>query len=282
MSCRSLYIHVPFCERKCNYCAFESAVPREGERELWLSMLEREFSLRLSSAERPRLATCYVGGGTPTTLTGPQWLELTELIERYFDCDQKAEVTVEANPNSLRAEHLLTWRDWRVTRVSIGVQSFDDAELSLMGRLHSPRQAHGAISAALASGFSVRARILSSGCPIRASPTGGAPCARRRAAAWIIYRSTSCRLRRARRGDRSMKRSSATDTLPTGGPSGTFRARATRSMRSQTSRNRGARAATTSTTGARGNTSEPGRGPPAICRGFAIKTSANCGDTRRS
>lgn len=160
MSCRSLYIHVPFCERKCNYCAFESAVPREGERELWLSMLEREFSLRLSSAERPRLATCYVGGGTPTTLTGPQWLVLTELIERYFDFDQKAEVTVEANPNSLRAEHLLTWRDWRVTRVSIGVQSFDDAELSLMGRLHSPRQAHGAISAALASGFSVSADFI--------------------------------------------------------------------------------------------------------------------------
>ncbi len=156
----SLYIHVPFCERKCNYCAFESAVPKEGERELWLAMLEREFALRLFAEKRPRLATCYFGGGTPTTLTGPQWLKLIELVDRYFDFAPAAEVTVEANPNSLAAEHLLAWRDWRVTRVSLGVQSFDDAELSLMGRLHSSRQAYGAISAALAAGFSVSADFI--------------------------------------------------------------------------------------------------------------------------
>ena len=156
----SLYIHVPFCERKCNYCAFESAVPREGEADLWLEMLEREFALRLAAAGRPRLATCYFGGGTPTVLSGPQWLSLTKLVERYFDFMPEAEVTVEANPNSLAAEHLLTWRDWRVTRVSIGVQSFDDAELSQMGRLHSARQAYGAVSAALAAGFSVSADFI--------------------------------------------------------------------------------------------------------------------------
>lgn len=156
----SLYIHVPFCGHKCNYCAFESAVPKEGERELWLAMLGREFALRLFAEKRPKLATCYFGGGTPTTLTGPQWLELIELVERYFDFAPAAEVTVEANPNSLAAEHLFAWRDWRVTRVSLGVQSFDDAELSLMGRLHSSRQAHGAISAALAAGFSVSADFI--------------------------------------------------------------------------------------------------------------------------
>ena len=156
----SLYIHVPFCERKCNYCAFESAVLREGDADLWLEMLEREFALRLAAAGRPRLATCYFGGGTPTVLSGPQWLSLTKLVERYFDFMPEAEITVEANPNSLAAEHLLTWRDWRVTRVSIGVQSFDDAELSQMGRLHSARQAYGAVSAALAAGFSVSADFI--------------------------------------------------------------------------------------------------------------------------
>lgn len=151
---KSLYIHVPFCERKCNYCAFESAVPREGDIDLWLGLLPRELELRLAGT-RPRLATCYFGGGTPTVLNGPQWRRLIEIIERRFEFDKNAEVTVEANPNSLRAEQLLEWRDWRVTRLSIGVQSFDDAELAMMGRLHTASQARCALSAALASGFAV-------------------------------------------------------------------------------------------------------------------------------
>ena len=93
-----------------------------------------------------RLLEVPVGTGI---LTMPLYREMPE-----------AEITVEANPNSLAAEHLLTWRDWRVTRVSIGVQSFDDAELSQMGRLHSARQAYGAVSAALAAGFSVSADFI--------------------------------------------------------------------------------------------------------------------------
>ncbi|MDO5115263.1 MAG: radical SAM family heme chaperone HemW [Synergistaceae bacterium] len=155
MSCRSLYIHIPFCERKCNYCAFESAVPQSGDFELWLAMLEGELSLRAAEVGRLKLSTCYFGGGTPTVLPAALWEALISLIERNFDFEAEAEVTVEANPNSLRADHLLAWRDWRVNRVSIGVQSFDDAELEQMGRLHSAREALCAISAALAAGFSV-------------------------------------------------------------------------------------------------------------------------------
>lgn len=159
MPCSSLYIHVPFCERKCNYCAFESAVPRGGDFDLWLEMLGLEFGLRCAG-ERPRLDTCYIGGGTPTVLPPRIWESLADLIERHFDFAGGAEITVEANPNSLRAEHLLIWRDWRVTRVSVGVQSFDGAELEMMGRLHNERQAHDALSAALAQGFRVSADFI--------------------------------------------------------------------------------------------------------------------------
>ena len=67
-SCRSLYIHVPFCERKCNYCAFESAPPREGDFELWLSSLKKELAMRRAVLGKLYLDTCYVGGGTPTVL----------------------------------------------------------------------------------------------------------------------------------------------------------------------------------------------------------------------
>lgn len=156
----SLYIHVPFCGRKCPYCAFDSKVPSEGERELWLNLLETEFLWWKERIGVPSLKTCYIGGGTPTMLNGPQWKKLIESIENNFTFSSEAEVTVEANPNSLAAEHLLEWRDWRVTRVSIGVQSFDDTELEILGRLHNSRQAYDAISASLASGFSVSADLM--------------------------------------------------------------------------------------------------------------------------
>lgn len=156
----SLYIHVPFCEKKCSYCAFESCVPSEGQMDLWLEMLCKELEWWKKRIGRPLLKTLYIGGGTPTVLDGPQWLRLTRMIDRYFSFEGEAEVTAEANPNSLKPEHLLCWRDWKVSRVSIGVQSFDDAELEQLGRLHSSSQAFEAISASLASGFSVNADLM--------------------------------------------------------------------------------------------------------------------------
>lgn len=156
----SLYIHVPFCERKCPYCAFESNVPLDGERDSWLEMLSKELKWWEKRIGKPSLATCYIGGGTPTVINGPQWLRLSEIIDDNFTFESDAEVTVEANPNSLKADHLLFWRDWRVTRVSIGVQSFDDAELQQLGRLHNASQAYEAISSSLASGFSVSADFM--------------------------------------------------------------------------------------------------------------------------
>lgn len=156
----SLYIHVPFCERKCPYCAFESKVPSEGDADLWLEMISKELSWWKKRIAKPSIATCYIGGGTPTVITGPQWLRLAEIIDSHFIFEPDAEFTVEANPNSLKADHLLFWRDWRVTRVSIGVQSFDDTELLQLGRLHSAAQAYEAISASLASGFSVSADFM--------------------------------------------------------------------------------------------------------------------------
>ncbi len=156
----SLYVHVPFCERKCKYCAFESSVPAPGDRELWLLSLEAELLWWKQRIGIPKISTCYVGGGTPTTLDGQQWRRLIEIIDSYFRFDDDCEFTVEANPNSISAEHLAMWRDWRVNRVSLGVQSFDDAELEMMGRLHSGIQAYGAMSAAMASGFSVSVDLM--------------------------------------------------------------------------------------------------------------------------
>lgn len=156
----SLYIHVPFCEHKCNYCAFESAVPSDGDIELWLDLLGKEISWWSRRSGKMSLNTCYIGGGTPTLINGAQWIRFCSLLEAGFDFEHCQETTVEANPNSLKAEHLRIWRDWRVTRISIGVQSFDEAELRMLGRLHSPYEAYGALAAALAAGFFVSADLM--------------------------------------------------------------------------------------------------------------------------
>lgn len=156
----SLYIHVPFCECKCNYCAFYSIVPTIDAVDLWIDAVIKECDLMLENREKPILDTCYFGGGTPSILNVLQWNILIRALEDRFVFTTSTEVTVEVNPNSLNSEQLLCWRDWRVTRVSIGVQSFDDAELQMMGRLHNSFQAHDAISSALVSGFAVSADLI--------------------------------------------------------------------------------------------------------------------------
>jgi oxygen-independent coproporphyrinogen-3 oxidase len=156
----SLYIHIPFCERKCNYCAFDSAVPSDGDCDRYLELLDKEFAWWTRRIGNPLICTCYIGGGTPTVLGHSQWERLIKSIDSHFHFTDDAEVTVEANPNSLTASYLQLWRDWRINRVSIGVQSFDDDELRMLGRLHNSMQAREAISCALASGFSVSADFM--------------------------------------------------------------------------------------------------------------------------
>ena len=156
----SLYIHIPFCERKCPYCAFESFIPSRVDATVYLELLEKEFEWWSIRIGKPMFNTCYIGGGTPTILNSQQWSKLIKTIEKYCNFTPSAEITVEANPNSLKAEHLHAWRDWRVNRVSIGVQSFDDAELEQLGRMHNSAQAYEALSAAIVSGFSVNADFI--------------------------------------------------------------------------------------------------------------------------
>lgn len=161
MTTSSVYIHVPFCEAKCPYCAFPSAVRRAGDEALYLRAIAEETASRGGAAGSPaRVRTLYIGGGTPTVLSADVWRVLIGTIEGAFSFSEDAEVTVEANPGSLSAAHLRLWRDWRVTRVSVGAQSFDDAELALLGRVHSRAQAFDAAAACRAAGFSVSLDLM--------------------------------------------------------------------------------------------------------------------------
>lgn len=156
----SLYIHVPFCERKCGYCAFNSHVPGEGEKEQWLRAVIRELELRRKDLGGVSLKTLYIGGGTPSILEPGLAERLLDAIGDNFDISEYAEATIEANPSSLTADHLAVWKSKGITRVSIGVQSFDDAELEFMGRLHGAARAYESVAASLAAGFDVSIDLI--------------------------------------------------------------------------------------------------------------------------
>lgn len=158
----SIYVHLPFCAAKCPYCSFYSYVPPEGEIEDYCSLLEREadfYGGRLSGGTA-RASTLYFGGGTPTLLTAPQWSALLTCLRDSIPQTEDIEISIEANPDSLSEEHLSVWREHRVTRVSVGVQSLNDGELRLLERLHDAGKAEVAIGMCSDAGFSVSADLI--------------------------------------------------------------------------------------------------------------------------
>ena len=147
-----LYIHVPFCLKKCNYCDFVS-YPRTDEGvDVYLAGLRREACLHAPSmATEP--ATVFMGGGTPTCLTAAQLEDLFNCVNYYFPPQPGAEYTVEANPGTLDQEKLAVMKVAGVNRLSIGVQTCREDMLARLGRLHSFDQAVQAVEQARRAGF---------------------------------------------------------------------------------------------------------------------------------
>lgn len=166
----SLYLHVPFCARRCSYCDFAVDVVREPPVTGWLDAIAREIA---GVAEREgwagplSLDTVYVGGGTPSLLGGGAMAELRRRLEPYARWDDAAEWTVEANPESFDAEVARGWRDAGVNRVSLGVQTFHEPALRWMGRSHGPAGPARALAAARAAGLENCSIDLIFGLPAR-------------------------------------------------------------------------------------------------------------------
>jgi oxygen-independent coproporphyrinogen-3 oxidase len=149
----SVYIHIPFCVRKCRYCGFFSTTFDSRKVDIFLSALSQEIESRSSILKRGPIGSIYIGGGTPTTLSPHQLSRLFDLVEVHCTWSSDAEITVEANPNTVTAETLALLKDRGVTRLSIGVQSFCDEILSTLGRAHTADQATLAVYAAREAGF---------------------------------------------------------------------------------------------------------------------------------
>jgi oxygen-independent coproporphyrinogen-3 oxidase len=150
-----LYIHIPFCRRKCAYCDFYSV--ERGEQTViqrYLSALCREITLR-GEARIPAhtVETIYFGGGTPSLLAPDQLVSILMHIDKYYAISDKPEITLEANPGTLSDDMLRDFREAGINRISIGIQSFHDHELKQLGRLHSAEQAEAAVMLARTAGF---------------------------------------------------------------------------------------------------------------------------------
>jgi oxygen-independent coproporphyrinogen-3 oxidase len=165
----SLYIHAPFCARRCRYCDFAVTVDRSPDAGAWLAAVERELAavIEREGLGRPRFDTIYLGGGTPSQL-GPGTLpRLRERLARHADVVDGAEWTAEANPESFGAGLAADWRSAGVNRLSFGAQSFDPAVLRWMGRLHGPDGPARAVETARAAGFENVSLDLIFGLPAR-------------------------------------------------------------------------------------------------------------------
>ncbi len=138
----ALYIHVPFCLAKCRYCDFYSLAGAAGQEHAYVAGIANELSARRDRLRRP-LDSVFIGGGTPTCLPAEPLADLLACTADYID--DRTEFSIEANPATLTAEVADLLIAGGVNRVNIGVQSFIDAELKIIGRLHTAGQARQAI-----------------------------------------------------------------------------------------------------------------------------------------
>ena len=150
-----LYIHFPWCQRKCPYCDFNSHQrPTEFPEEIYIDALLWDLERAIVETSPTRIETIFMGGGTPS-LFAPHLIErLLEGIRKRAEVSPSAEITLEANPGSVDQEKFKGYRAAGINRLSLGIQSFQDPFLKALGRIHTGQEALRAAESALAAGFS--------------------------------------------------------------------------------------------------------------------------------
>lgn len=132
-----LYVHIPFCFKKCAYCDFLSFTCDEKQQFAYADALMREIEFYGSNMRDYQVSTIFLGGGTPTWLNEDKMVEILDTIYTYFNVSADAEITMECNPGTVTKAKLEKYRRAGVNRLSIGLQSADDEELAILGRIHT-------------------------------------------------------------------------------------------------------------------------------------------------
>lgn len=137
MKSLGVYIHIPFCVRKCNYCDFLSAPATKEQIATYVSALKREIESEAAQYRDYEVTTVFLGGGTPSLLEAQQVVELLDVLKKEYVVGEDAEITIEMNPGTATKEKLQALQNAGINRLSIGLQSANDHELRMLGRIHS-------------------------------------------------------------------------------------------------------------------------------------------------
>ena len=141
----SIYLHWPFCESKCPYCDFNSHVREKVVQDEWLQGYLKNIRLWVSIFPNPKIKTVYFGGGTPSLMEPNIVSDLLEGLDKYYSIANNIEISLEANPSSVEIQKFRDYASAGINRISIGVQSFVDKDLRLLGRRHSAKEALSAV-----------------------------------------------------------------------------------------------------------------------------------------
>lgn len=154
MQTSALYIHIPWCIRKCPYCDFNShkspdTIPEEN----YVDQLIADFRAELDWISVHSISSIFIGGGTPSLFSAQAYVRLFDAINQLVPLAPQLEITLEANPGTIEQRRFNEYRQAGINRLSLGIQSFNAAHLKTLGRIHDDRQAHRAIEAARNAGF---------------------------------------------------------------------------------------------------------------------------------
>ena len=148
-----IYVHIPFCKKRCSYCDFHFSTTFSSYREKLIAAICSELEIRKTELHDALIETVYFGGGTPSLLTKEELTSIMSTIRNQFQLSDNPEITFEVNPDDATAENLADWKELGINRLSIGLQSFQETDLAWMNRSHSTQQGEMAVRLAQAKGF---------------------------------------------------------------------------------------------------------------------------------
>ncbi len=150
----SLYVHIPWCIRKCPYCDFNShKSPETLPEQHYVQALIADLQADVSRFNAREIVSIFIGGGTPSLFSAEAYASLFAELKQILPFAQDIEITMEANPGSVEQQRFTDYRQLGINRLSLGIQSFNPVHLKALGRIHDENQAHGAIEAARKAGF---------------------------------------------------------------------------------------------------------------------------------
>ena len=150
----TLYIHIPWCIQKCPYCDFNShKLNQSVDENHYIDNLIKDLKNDSALCSQKQLSAIFIGGGTPSLLSARAYERLFNTIQQLFSLEDKCEITLEANPGTVDQQRFKEYRAIGINRLSLGIQSFNDAHLKRLGRIHDGNQAHKAIHVAREAGF---------------------------------------------------------------------------------------------------------------------------------